>query len=121
MYAPLFALLNADAAVKAKLGSNPLRVYPAGEAPSGVARPYLVYQTYSGVPQQYLGSRSDMDAFGVQLDIYADTVDEAREAARPVRNCLEKAALITALREPGRDPETKRLRYGMDVAFLTPR
>lgn len=121
MFPPVFATLFASAPVKALLGSSPLRVYPFGEAPQDVAKPYAVYQTIVGTPENYLETRSDMDGFTVQIDIYGSTMTSTRNAASAIRAALEAVAYVTNLREPPRDAPTNNFRYSMDVDFLTSR
>jgi hypothetical protein len=120
-FAPLFATLNASASVKALLGSSPLRVYPAGEAPQGVALPYATYQQVTGSPENYLGTTPDADASTTQVDVYAATVSAARSAMVAVRNALEPVAYVVAVREMGRDPKTNNVRVSMDVDWITSR
>lgn len=121
MYPPLFATLFASAAVKALLGSAPLRVYPFGEAPQDVVKPYAVYQTIVGTPENYLDKAPDMDAFSIQIDVYGTTLTSTRNAASAIRVALEVVAHVTNLREPPRDSPTNNFRYSMDVDFFTPR
>jgi hypothetical protein len=121
MFPPVFSTLFASTAVKALLGSAPLRVYPAGEAPQDVAKPYATYQTISGVPENYLGTLADMDGYTIQIDIYATTLSSVRAVADAVRTALEDVAYITSLREPPRDSPTNNFRYSMDVDFFTAR
>jgi hypothetical protein len=121
MFPPVFSLLFASAPVKALLGATPLRVYPHGEAPDTVAKPYAVFQTPIGIPENYLGSRSDMDAYTAQIDVYGDTLSSVRNAASAIRVALEGDAYVTSLREGPRDPITKNFRYSLDVDFHTSR
>lgn len=121
MYPPLFATLYASAPVKALLGTTPLRVYPAGEATQETAVPYAVFQTITGTPENYLGTRSDMDGYTVQVDVYGATLASARACADAIRTALESVAYITSLREPSKDATTRHYRYSMDVDFFTER
>lgn len=63
MYPPVAATLIASAAAKALIGSNPVRVYAAGEAPQPPTLPYVTWQTISGIPENYLGAAPDMDGY----------------------------------------------------------
>lgn len=121
MFPPLFATLYASSAVKALLGTTPLRVYPAGEATQDTPVPYAVFQTITGTPENYLGSRSDIDSFIVQVDVYAATLSSARACASAIRVALEPVSYITSLREPSKDPTTRNYRYSLDVDFWTER
>lgn len=121
MFPPLFSTLYASSAVKALLGTTPLRVYPFGEAPQGVTLPYAVYQSITGTPENYLGDVPDMDGYTVQLDVYGSTLTSSRAAASAIRVALESVSYITSLREPPRDSPTNHFRYSLDVSFFTPR
>lgn len=120
-FAPVFATLSASTAVKAQIGSSPVRCYPAGEAPQGVALPYATYQQIAGGPENYLGETPDMDSGLVQIDVYAATVTAARSAFLAIRDAVEAVAYVTAIREPGRDPDTNNVHLSMDTDWLTSR
>ena len=121
MYPPIFSLVSADVTVKSLLGSNPVRVFPFGSAPDRVSLPYAVWQLVSGEPENYIGNTPDMDSFIVQVDVYADTPSQAREAAEALRDAIEPHAHIIAWRGESRDRDTKNFRYSFDVEFLTAR
>lgn len=121
MFPPVFSTLFASSAVKALLGTTPLRVYPAGEAVQSVAKPYATYQTISGLPENYLGTRADADSYTVQLDIYADTLAAVRAVADACRTALEAVAYIVSIREPARDVATGNYRFSLDIDFITSR
>lgn len=120
-FAPVFATLSASAAVKALIGSSPVRCYPAGEAPQGVTLPYATYQQVTGSPENYLGTTPDADGSTVQIDVYGATVSSARAAMAVIRDALEPVAYVVAVREMGRDPETNNVRLSMDVDWITNR
>ena len=94
-FAPVFATLSASATVKAQIGSSPVRCYPAGEAPQGVALPYATYQQIAGGPENYLGETPDIDSGLVQIDVYASTVTAARTAFLAIRDAVEAVAYVT--------------------------
>ena len=121
MYPPLFATLAASTAVKALIGTSPVRCYPAGEAPQGVTAPYVTWQTIAGSPENYLGNTANMDGFTAQVDVWADSVTSARAVASAVRTALEPVSYVVALRGESRDPDTNRYRYSFDVDFLASR
>lgn len=121
MYAPIFAVCAADPAVTALLGVSPVRIYPFGEAPEGVAKPYVVWQTVGGNPENYLAQRSDIDGFSLQIDVYGLSVTQARDVAKAVRNAIELKANIARWGGDSHDPATKTYRYSFDVDWLVPR
>lgn len=125
MFPPLFATLNASSAVRAIFGTAPLRVYPFGDAPAkgqpGYAVPYAVFQTIYGSPENYLGEVPDMDGWGVQIDVYAESLSAARAGAQAIRDAIEPVAYVVAYNAELREPDTRLFRYSFDVAFLTSR
>ena len=124
-FAPVFATASASAPVKVLIGSNPVRLYPAAEAPAkgatGYALPYCTYQQIAGGPENYLNQSPDIDGSIVQVDVYGETVTSARAAFVALRNALQSSAYITSVREDGRDPDTNNVRISFDVEWLTPR
>jgi hypothetical protein len=121
MFPPLFQACAADTAVQAVLGSDPVRLYPFGEAPAGVIRPYAVWQVIGGSPGNYLGDRPDMDGYSLQVDVYAETDVSVYAAAVALRDVIETRAYITAWRGESRDPATHSYRYSFDVDWLASR
>lgn len=103
----LFPLLNASTPVKALLGSNPLRVYPWGEAPQNPTKPYAVYSVYSGIPENYLGNVPDIDNHGTQIDIYANTGVSCSACYVAIRDAIEGTNHVTSFQTPTLDPDTK--------------
>lgn len=121
MYPPFFATCYADAGVKAIFGTTPCRVYPFGEAPQRVTRPYAVFQTVTGLPENYIGQSPDMDGFTVQVDVYATTVAAARSGAEAIRDAIEGRCHITGWRGESRDPQTNSYRYSFDCDWFVSR
>lgn len=121
MFPPVFVTAAADAAVKVALGSNPVRLYPFGEAPQGVSRPYATWQTVTGTPENYLAQRPDSDTFRAQLDVYADSATAARNAAKALRDALEPHGYVVSWNGEMRDTDTNLYRVSFDWEHLTPR
>jgi len=117
----LFVFVSSSSAVRAKFGSAPVRVFPFGSAPDKVKLPYAVWQTIGGVPENYISNAPDVDTFVVQLDVYAQTATQAREAAEALRDALEPHGYVILWRGESRDPETNNFRYSFDFNFLTER
>ena len=120
MFPPFFALCEASSQVKAIFGNSP-RIYPHGIADQNTPKPYAVFQIITGSPENYLGERPDIDAFDVQVDTYATTVQVAANGAKAIRDAVEGSAYVTAWRGQFKDPDTSLLRYSFEVSFLTPR
>jgi hypothetical protein len=120
MYPPVFATVSADAGVQAALGTNPVRVFPFGQAPDEVTMPYAVWQTVSGAPENYLAETPDVDTWLVQMDVYAATGGAARTAAEALRDAIEPVAHIVAWRGE-RKEDDGIFRYSFDINFITER
>ena len=117
MYPPIFATCAADSSVTALIGSSPVRLYPFDDAPQGVQKPYVVWQTIGGNPENYLGSLPDVDRFALQVDVYADSASEARAVAQAVRDAVEPVSYITRWGGETRDQETRDYRYSFDISW----
>lgn len=121
MFPPIFSLAIADASVTAIFGTVPTRLYPFGEAPPTVAKPYAVWQSIGINPQGYLGQVPDIDFMPVQIDVYADTASSARSGAEALRDLYEQNGYVTSQREYPREPDTNLYRYQLDIDFFVPR
>lgn len=121
MYAPLFITASSSPAVVGLLGVSPTRIYPFGEAPEKATRPYVVWQTVGGSPENYLDRRPDIDRFSTQIDVYAETATSALEVAKALIDAIEPHAYVTGYNGETRDTETKDYRYSFDVDWLTER
>ncbi|MGN7442243.1 DUF3168 domain-containing protein [Pseudomonas lactis] len=121
MFAPINAVCALDAGVIAVLGSAPQRLYPFGDAPQDVPKPYAVWQTIGGDPENYLAGRPDMDGYTLQVDVYATAGKDARAVAKAIRDAIELNAYIIRWGGESRDPATKNYRYSFDVSWLVPR
>jgi len=120
MFPPIYEVCAADSGVQAALGT-PVRLYPFGEAPQGVALPYAVWQTLGGSPENFLKQRPDIDQFTLQVDVYATSATAARDVARALRNTIEPVAYITRWNGEDRDQETKNYRVSFDVDWWVQR
>lgn len=121
MFAPVLAIATASSQVTGLLGSNPTRLYLFGEAPQNVARPYAVWQSVSGWPENYLGRLPDADNYTIQIDVYADTVSSARAVAEALRDAFEPVAHVVSWRGESKDRDTNHFRYSFDLAWIVPR
>lgn len=125
-FPPIFAAVDV-APVRAllKTGSGELRFYLFGRAPQGVAKPYAVWRTAYGSPENFLDQRPDVDSFGVQVDVFADPsptgATQARNVAMALRDAIEPKAYITAWRGESRDPDTGNYVFSFDCEWKTPR
>ncbi|MDH0337642.1 hypothetical protein A7D27_11605 [Pseudomonas sp. 1D4] len=121
MFAPIFAVCAASPAVLAALGADPVRLYPFGEAPEGVAKPYATWQGIGGGPENNINQAPEIDRFALQVDVFADSAASARESARALRDAIEPHAHITSWSGESRDPATGSYRYSFDVDWWVER
>ena len=122
MYPPIFAAVNIPIVQAVlKTGTGPLRFYLFGMAPQNVQKPYAVWQTAYGSPENYLNQVPDVDSFGVQVDVYADSADSARTVAKALRDAIEPHAHITSWRGDSIDPDTKNYRFSFDCNWIVSR
>ncbi|MCZ4058220.1 DUF3168 domain-containing protein [Pantoea sp. LMR881] len=121
MIAPIFAVCAASADVNRLIGGDTLRLYPFGMQDDNVIYPYAVWQNISGSPENYLARRPDADLFTLQVDVWADTPDEAITVASALRDAIEPHAYITRWGSQDIDSETRRYRYSFDVDWIVMR
>lgn len=122
MNPPIFEICYADTSIQSLLGSGDrLKLYPFGEASENEVLPYATWQVVNGSPENYLGSRADMDMFSIQVDVFAGTVSEAREIAAAIRSVVELHANVVSLDGESRDAVTRSYRYTLSVDWFVPR
>lgn len=106
----------------AVLGSPVPRLYGFGNAPQKEPRPYAVYQTIYGNPDNKLACTPTEDLWGVQFDAYAKTEGEARAVAEALRNAYEASGnYLVAYNGEDREPATSLWRVSFTVEFWTER
>lgn len=121
MYPPVYLICASDPQVQALLGVSPCRLYPFGEAPQPTPAPYVIWQTISGTPENYLDQRPDIDRWSIQFDCYAATADGVRQVAEALRDSIENHAHIISWRGEYQEQETNLYRLSFDVDWWVPR
>lgn len=119
-----FAILSADPAVTDLIGSNPVRCFPHGQAPQGVAYPYVTYTAASIVPINSLdtgGALADTNLVQVSLWCRPTPYPGVTDLYRAVRQCLEADYDIESVRDMGIDNETGSYRIDLDVRMFAHR
>lgn len=119
-------ILKASPAVTALIGAgtdpitDPVRVYRHGDAPQGVARPYVTWSAPGGAAENTFDG-ADADVWRVQVDCWSDKDAEIETLATAVRAALEPHAHLIAYIADERNPETKRYRMGFTFDFILSR
>jgi len=125
MIIPLFPIISSDPACTALLGAAPTRFYPFGLSPqpgqSGYAEPYVTHQVITGLPENYIGDRPDIDSATVQIDIWSSDPLQIDPLTTALRDALEPHGHITRWGKAERDAETKLYRFGFDLDYWLPR
>ena len=116
-YPPVFTLATASTAVTSLLGTNPTRFWPFGTAVQDTSRPYGVHQLIYGTPENSLACPPDIDMMGVQIDVYAKTVQGARDAAEALREAMEPAGYVVSLNGEFWEQNTGLYRVSFTVEF----
>lgn len=100
-YPSVFAYASASTAVKALLGTSPVRFWPFDIAPGpgkpGYAVPYATHQGVYGVPENTLSCVPVTDLHGVQIDAYGSTVTQCRSVAEALRQAMEPYGYVVSL------------------------
>ena|SRR5690554_30609 len=112
----VYPLITGDPAASAIVGD---RVYRHGFAPEGVADPYVTWVS-TGSPENTLSDAPLVDGSQVQVDVWASGDQVAEDAAKAVRNAIERRYHMTSF-STGRDAVTLRYRISMTFRFWTHR
>jgi hypothetical protein len=123
MFPPIFPAVNSSSACRAllKTGPSELRFYQFGLAPQPVVKPYAVWSRVYGQPYNHMNEVPNTDTFTLQIDIYADSAESARNVAVAIRDAIEPVAYITNWLGESRDPDTKNYRFGFQVDWIVER
>jgi hypothetical protein len=125
MIPPIFTYASASIAVKALIGTSPVRFWPFASAPQPgqplYALPYAVWQLVYGQPENYLGDLPDTDQAGIQVDAYAPTVTAARAVLMALRDAFEPFGYVVAYNGEEKDQPTGLYRASLTVEFWTDR
>lgn len=104
--------------IQARRWGGSSAIWPMIFLPPGLVKPYMVWQTIGGTPENYLGDRPEVDTFSIQIDIYADSSAEARKVAGEVIEAIETESYVTNYSGEDRDPETGDFRFSFDVDWI---
>jgi hypothetical protein len=124
MYPPIFPTIAASSAVKALIGSSPVRFYQFGlNTTQPQTLPYVVWQRVFGQPLNYLGDVPDTDDFTIQIDVYGSSAEQVRNVAVALRDAIEQpmTSYITNWLGESIDPDTKHYRFTFQNEWLVAR
>src|SRR5690606_20888435 len=100
-YPAVFSYASASTAVKALLGSSPVRFWPFDVAPGpgspGYGLPYATHQGVYGTPENTLSCSPDADLHGLQIDVYGTTVTQCRSVVETLRSAMEPHGYVVSL------------------------
>lgn len=116
--APIFSVCSANSAFKAVFGTNPVRLYPAGQAPQGVALPYATWQVISGEPLNYLADVATDDDYRLQVTVYGANYDAAFNGANTLVHAIEEHAYVLSYNDDGVDTQTQHSFFSLDVGWI---
>lgn len=126
-YPPIFALADASATVRGflKAPGKKTRFYLFGEADQNTVKPYAVWQTIGGSPENYINQNPDADDWSVQVDVYSNSSSdgpvEARNIAFAIIEAIQEAAYVTSYNGEYREAETRLYRFSFSADFITHR
>ena len=121
MDTPFYQVCKLDPTVQDLLGGTEPRIYPFGQAPQNVAKPYVVYQWIGCAPFNMLNCRPDADQTSIQVDVYGLTTQSSAMVAKAIRYAIELDAYVTSYRGDSREEDTKLYRTSFDVDWLVNR
>jgi hypothetical protein len=120
---PVFTLVSGSAACTTLLGSSPVRCWEdtVPEAYPTPEKPYAVWFTVGGAPENYLSGVPTMDSGRVQIDVYAESKLAARVTAKAIRDAIEPSAHMVSVPISTYEPDTKLYHYILQFQFWTAR
>lgn len=113
MLPPVYNTLRASAALVALVDT---RIYRHGQAPQGVAAPYVTWSLITGTPENQLSGTPPVDSMTIQVDCWANGAagDKGVETlADLVRDAMEPYAHMTGMPVDQRETETKLWRMAL--------
>lgn len=122
--APFFEIVSVSAAVQAIFGSNPVRIFPFEYAQTKgdkLTKPYATFQLTGGNPDNNLSDRPDSDSIDLQIDVYATTVEDTREAANAIEYAIELDCHIMRIMNEQIDGPTKLYRTTFSTQWFVSR
>jgi hypothetical protein len=121
MFPVVFPLLSGSSAVKALIGTSPVRAYMHGTAPQNVVPPYVTWSVVSDSPANELDGPPRIDGYSVQIDCWSSDQTQVITLAKAVRDAIEAKHYLTGVGPNQADDQTGRYRISMMFSFWTHR
>lgn len=118
---PLVFPAISTTAVKAIVGTSPVRIYNHGQAPENVVLPYITWFVVIGNPQDNISSSPCADIDTVQIDCWSDDRAKVETLASAVRDALDAAGHLNTLIIDTYESDTKLYRIGLQASFIKSR
>lgn len=115
MLPPLYAALVTAPAVVAIVAD---RIYPHGEAPQDVTRPYITWQMINGTPENSLSDLPDIDRCTLQINCWHPTSTGVVQLATAARAAVESHGHVTGIPVNQREPETRLYWIAIQMDWL---
>lgn len=119
MIPPVFQTVNV-AGVQALMGT-PVRIYPWGEAPQQVQRPYAAWTIVTGAPENTLACAPTIYNAVVQISVFATSSSNCIACANAIRDAIEPRADMQRFDMPFKETDTGLYAMTMDFSFWNPR
>lgn len=120
MIPPIFEVCRMSRDVQMLLGGQLPRLYPFGEAPQDVPKPYATYQLISGAPDNTL-TVPESDHFSLQVDVFGRSQTETLNVFGALRDAVQQKGYVTGYNINGREEDTKLWRLSFDVDWIVDR
>ena len=123
MLADISSICAGSIAVTALIGSNPMRLYAFGEAPQNVQKPYVVWQTITGSPNNSLADLPEDDEYAIQINVWADTKASATAVAKAISDAIDASAqaYVSSWNGESKDATTGNFGFSFSADFIEQR
>lgn len=115
MLPPIYTILSGNSAVAAIVAT---RIFPHGEAPQDVGKPYITWFMVTGVPENSLNCVPDIDRCTIQIDCWHQTSAGIVSLTAAARTALEVYGHVTGVIINQREPETKLYRMAIQFDYF---
>ncbi len=119
MFPPIFKALAASKAITDLVkDGKAIRIHDFGQAPQGVAYPYLTFYQVSGRPHENISDAPCSDTDIVRVDIWAQQPEHVATLAKAVQAVFDQHRQSNRLAMQTIDDETGAYRVCIEVEWL---